>query len=82
MTIRIERRLTQPHWLKVAVPVGSLVVAFLLIAIVLVATGHDPVTTYKDLFEAAFTAPGALSQTLTGATPIVFTGLAPPPRSG
>jgi len=75
MTIRIERRLIQPHWLKVAVPVGSLVVAFALIAVVLLATGHDPITTYKDLFEAAFTAPGALSQTLIGATPLVFTGL-------
>jgi ABC-type uncharacterized transport system permease subunit len=75
MTIRIERRLTQPHWLKVAVPVGSLVVAFVLIAIVLLATGHDPISTYEDLFEAAFTAPGALSQTLIGATPLVFTGL-------
>jgi ABC-type uncharacterized transport system permease subunit len=76
MTIRIERRLTQPHWLKVAVPVGSLAVAFVLIAILLLATGRDPAATYKDLFEAAFTAPGALSQTLTGATPILFTGLA------
>ena len=76
MTIRIERRLAQPHWLKVAVPVGSLIVAFVLIAILLVATGRDPVSTYRDLFEAAFTAPGALSQTLTGATPILFTGLA------
>ena len=34
-----------------------------------------PWTTYKDLFEAAFTADGALSQTLIGATPLVFTGL-------
>jgi ABC-type uncharacterized transport system permease subunit len=74
--IRIERRLSQPRWLYVAVPVGSLVVAFLLIALVLLATGHDPLQTYKDLFEAAFTAPGALSQTLTGATPLLFTGLA------
>jgi ABC-type uncharacterized transport system permease subunit len=76
MTVRIERRLTQPHWLKVAVPAGSLVVAFLLIAIVLLATGHDPAATYRDLFEAAFTAPGALTQTLIGATPLIFTGLA------
>ena len=66
VTIRIERRLTQPHWLKVAVPVGSLVVAFVLIAIVLARHRPRPVSTYKDLFEAAFTAPGALSQTLTG----------------
>ncbi len=48
----------------------------MLIAILLLATGRDPASTYKDLFEAAFTAPGALSQTLTGATPILFTGLA------
>jgi ABC-type uncharacterized transport system permease subunit len=75
VSIRIERRLTQPRWLSVAVPVGSLVVAFLLIALVLLATGHDPVTTYRDMFEAAFTAPGALTQTLIGATPLVFTGL-------
>ena len=56
VNVRIERRLSQPHWLTVVVPIGSLAVAFLLIAVVLVATGHDPVTTYKDLFEAAFTA--------------------------
>ena len=42
MSIRIERRLSQPRWLSVVVPVVSLAVAFLLIAIVLVATGHNP----------------------------------------
>src|SRR4051812_31208586 len=76
MNVRIERRLSQPKWLKVAVPAGSLVIAFLLIAVLLLATGHNPWTTYKELFDAAFTAPGALSQTLIGATPLVFTGLA------
>jgi len=75
VNIRIERRLSQPRWLSVAVPVCSLGVAFLLSAIVLLATGHNPWTTYKDLFEAAFTAEGALTQTLIGATPLVFTGL-------
>ena len=64
-------------------PVGSLVVAFVLIAIVLLATGHDPLTTYQDLFEAAFTAHGALSQTLIGgdAAPL-HRPRAPRPRSG
>jgi ABC-type uncharacterized transport system permease subunit len=76
VNVRIERRLQQPKWLAVAVPVCSLLVAFLLIAIVLLATGHNPVQTYQDLFEAAFTAEGALSQTLVGATPLLFTGLA------
>ena len=43
--ISLERRLEQPWWLSVAVPVGSLVVAFAIMAVVLVAErarpGHD-----------------------------------------
>src|SRR5919201_841551 len=45
-------------------------------AAVLGATHHDPLHTYKRLFEAAFTAHGALSGTFTFATPLLFTGLA------
>jgi general nucleoside transport system permease protein len=74
--IRIERRLEQPRWLMVAVPVGSLAVAFGVMAVVLAATGHDPGHTYRQMLEAGFTANGALSATLVFATPILFTGLA------
>jgi ABC-type uncharacterized transport system permease subunit len=74
--MRIERRLEQPRWLSVAVPVGSLVVAFVVMAALLGATRHDPFHTYRRLFEAAFTAHGALSGTFTFATPLLFTGLA------
>jgi len=76
VSIRIERRLTQPRWLVVAVPVGSIVLAFGLMAIVLLATGHSPGPTYRRLIDAAFFAPGALTNTFTSATPLVFTGLA------
>jgi ABC-type uncharacterized transport system permease subunit len=72
----IERRLRQPRWLLVAVPAGSLVLALLAAGIVLVASGHDPLSTYRQLFDAAFLQPGALGQTLTQATPLAFTGLA------
>jgi simple sugar transport system permease protein len=74
--LRIERRLSQPRWLRVAVPVGSLLAAFLIAGVVLLATGHDPISTYQQLFEAAFTENGALGQTLITATPLAFTGLA------
>jgi ABC-type uncharacterized transport system permease subunit len=74
--IRIERRLQQPRWLSVAVPVGSLAVSFGIMAAVLGATGHDPGHTYRRLFEAAFTAHSALGGTFTFATPLLFTGLA------
>ena len=68
--IRIERRLTQPRWLPVAVPAGSLVVAFVAAGLVLLATGHDPLHSYRLIFDAAFVDRGAIGQTLVSATPL------------
>jgi len=76
MRLTFERRLSQPWWLSVAVPVGSLVVAFVVAAIVLLATGVEPLPTYRQLFNAGFIQTGALTQTLVSATPLAFTGLA------
>jgi ABC-type uncharacterized transport system permease subunit len=75
-SVRIEKRLVERRWLTVAVPLGSLVVAFAIIAVVLAATGHAPLPTFRRLFYAAFLADGALSNTLISATPLAFTGLA------
>jgi len=74
--VRIERRLHRRRWLMVAVPLGSLVIAHLLIALLLVATGHPPVSTFRRLFDAAYLADGALTNSLIAATPLAFTGLA------
>ena len=74
--MRLERRLEQPWWLSVAVPLGSLAVAFGIMAVVLAATGHDPGSTFHDIVDAGFTGNGALTYTLVSATPILFTGLA------
>ncbi len=76
MSVRIERRLRQPRWLSVVVPLGSVAFAFVTIAIVLAATGHNPAHTFAKLFQSAFTDSGALSATLVSATPLAFTGLA------
>ena len=48
----------------------------MIIALVLAATGHDPLHTYAKLFRSAFIDDGALSATLVSATPLAFTGLA------
>lgn len=74
--IRLERRLREPRWLVVAVPVGALAVAFVLSGLVLLLTRHDPIDAYRRLVDAAFLADGALSSTLVSATPLAFTGLA------
>ena len=75
MNLRIERRLSQPRWLSVVVPVCSLLLAFVISGIVLRLTGHDPVTIFRQLFQAGFTNSGAIDQTLVTMTPIAFTGL-------
>ena len=74
--MRIERRLRQPRWLVVAVPACSLVFAFFATGIVLEATGHSALSSYRQIIDAAFLNSGALGQTLVAATPLAFTGLA------
>ena len=74
--VRIEKRLRPRRWLIVAVPLGSLLVALVAIAILLVATGHPPLTTFRRLIDAGYLASGALTSTLVAATPLAFTGLA------
>jgi general nucleoside transport system permease protein len=73
--IRIERRLVQPKWLSVAVPIGSIAAAFLLMAIVLLFTHHPPLDTFDRLIRAAFGSKQALNDSLVSATPLLFTGL-------
>jgi len=74
--IRIQRRQKAPRWLLVAVPVLSLVAAFAAAAVVLVIAGKDPLATYERIFDKAFFAPRALTNTLVSATPLLLTGLA------
>src|SRR5437588_1595429 len=74
--MRTERRLRQPRWLLVMVPACSLIFAFFASGIVLLATGHDALSSYRLIFDAAFLNNGALGQTLIAATPLAFTGLA------
>jgi general nucleoside transport system permease protein len=74
--VRIERRLEQPRWLLVAVPAASLLFAFLLFGIVLEATGHHALSSYRKILDAAFVSEGAIGQTLIASTPLAFTGLA------
>jgi general nucleoside transport system permease protein len=74
--MRIERRLRQPWWLALVVPVVSITVALVLTAVVFLATGHPPLHQFRRLFDAAFLGNGALSDTVVSATPLAFTGLA------
>jgi general nucleoside transport system permease protein len=73
--IRIERRLEQPRYLSILVPIVSIAVAFVFATLVLLATHHPPLHTFRRLFDAAFLDNGALTETVVSATPLAFTGL-------
>jgi general nucleoside transport system permease protein len=74
--LRLERRLTIPAWLPVAVPIGSMAAALVICGVILLLTGHNPFSTYSTLFSQGFTGQGALTSMLQTGTPLLFTGLA------
>ena len=74
--IRFKARENVPRWLNFVVPLGGVLVALIVAGIVLAATGHNPLTTYRNIIQASITQPGAFSQTLVSMTPLMFTGLA------
>jgi len=74
--IRLEKRIDTPKWLNFAVPVGSLIGALAVGAVLLAVSGNNAFDTYSKIVDRAFTSDGALTATLTAATPLLFTGLA------
>jgi ABC-type uncharacterized transport system permease subunit len=73
--IRVERWIDSPRWLRAGVPVISLLFAAIITGLVLAVTGHDPLATYGQMYDAAFVARGGMSGTFVYATPLIFTGL-------
>jgi len=74
----------------VLVPILTVIIAFLIAGLVVLITGHNPLTTYKSIFEGTglnwlfpwvsgterATAASNLQQTLIATTPLILTGLA------
>ena len=75
-SLRLEPRLEQPRWLSLAVTLGAVILALLLGALVLKLVGGSPLLAYTFMIKAAFGNIGVFSDTLTKATPLIFTGLA------
>jgi ABC-type uncharacterized transport system permease subunit len=57
-------------------PLIAVVAAFAVGAVVVLAVGDNPITTYALLIGSAFTWPDGIGYTLFYATPLIFTGLA------
>jgi simple sugar transport system permease protein len=74
--LRLESRLETPRWLSPALTIGALVVALLISAVILAVVGANPVKVYLHIVSSSLGSPGAISDTLVKATPLILTGLA------
>jgi general nucleoside transport system permease protein len=57
-------------------PLFAILISFLIGAVIVLATGNNPLTAYAALVRGAVGSPTAIGLTLLGATPLIFTGLA------
>lgn len=78
MSIRTSSlaQIARRYWRSASVPLGSVVLALLIGAIILIVSNASPLQAYLALFQGSFGDPEALGRTLEKATPLVFSGLA------
>lgn len=70
------RSLLRRIWRGVSVPLVAVLLAALIGAVLLLASGANPIEAYAALIEGAFGSPIAIQRTLEKATPLIFSGLA------
>jgi simple sugar transport system permease protein len=75
-SVKLEPRLETPRWLPWATTLGSVLLALLVTALILVWVGADPVRSFRAIYLAAFGNSGVVSDTLVKATPLILTSLA------
>lgn len=63
-------------WRSVSVPLVAVLLGLLIGAIILIASGANPIEAYRALLKGAFGSPVAIQRTLEKATPLIFSGLA------
>lgn len=74
--MRLEARQSQPLTLIILYPVIALLFAAFICALLVMASGASPLSVFGLMFKGALGTQFALLETLTRATPIIFTGLA------
>ncbi len=74
--MRLEPRQAVPGWFSALLPVIALISAFLICALLIVWAGESPLTAYAALIKGAVGSSFAITESLTRAIPLIFTGLA------
>ena len=74
--MRLERRTYVPLYLVVIAPLAAIITALLLAAGLIAAAGVNPLTAYGEMLTGALGSRLSITEMLTRATPLIFTGLA------
>ena len=74
--MRLEARERVPPWLNVGAPVIAVLLSFAICSLLIVWAGAPIFASYAALLKGSFGSVFALSETLTRAAPLIFTGLA------
>jgi len=75
VTSAVSKRRAQSKYLAFLIPVGAVVAALLIEAIMLVALGANPLEGFRELINGAFGSKDALISTALKATPLLFVGV-------
>jgi general nucleoside transport system permease protein len=76
-SIKVEPRLDRiSRWHSLLITVGSLVLALVIGAVILLLVGSNPLETYWHIASASFGGIGVFSDTIVKATPLILVGLA------
>jgi general nucleoside transport system permease protein len=73
--VRLERRDENSLWLSLAAPAGAVGASLLICSLLMLAAGAPILTSFGLMVQGALGSGNALSETLTRATPLIFTGL-------
>ena len=74
--MRIKTRRNAPLWLIAALPILSIGVAFIIGAFFILWAGESPIRAYIALIKGSLGSTFAITESLSRATPLIFTGLA------
>ncbi len=74
--MRLERRTYVPLYLVVVAPLAAVFTALLLASGLIAAAGVNPLTAYGEMLTGALGSRLSITEMLTRATPLIFTGLA------
>ncbi len=72
----VEPRGLAPWWLKLLIPIASVIAALALGALFLTLTGNGWLDAYGKMVDTAFGSSRGFSETLVSATPLILTGVA------